>query len=145
MSFGKKLGHTLLGLSPLPLSIAVQYMLMIPFFGILFAYCFRLYPDIYSVEFSDKLYDILNSTTFNTVFLLTCAIFIIIFFGGWYFSALAVTTATFAIKAPTRPSRTLTGAIFFGFVTGLPEHCYKAFIYVGIYGRWLGNYENKDV
>lgn len=87
MSFGKKLGHTLLGLSPLPLSIAVQYMLMIPFFGILFAYCFRLYPDIYSVEFSDKLYDILNSTTFNTVFLLTCAIFIIIFFGGWYFSA----------------------------------------------------------
>lgn len=87
MSFGKKLGHTLLGLSPLPLSIAVQYMLMIPFFGILFAYCFRLYPDIYSVELSDKLYDILNSTTFNTVFLLTCAIFIIIFFGGWYFSA----------------------------------------------------------
>lgn len=59
--------------------------------------------------------------------------------------ALAVTTATFAFKAPTRPSRTLTGASFFGFVTGLPEHCYKAFIYVGIYGRMLGNYANKDV
>ena len=55
--------------------------------------------------------------------------------------ALAVTTATFAIKAPTRPSRTLTGASFFGFVTGLPELCYKAFIYVGIYGMILGNYE----
>ena len=59
--------------------------------------------------------------------------------------ALAVTTATFALKAPTRPSRTLTGASFFGFVTGLPELCYKAFIYVGIYGRMFGNYENKDV
>ena len=59
--------------------------------------------------------------------------------------ALAVTTATFALKAPTRPSRTLTGASFFGFVTGLPEHCYKAFIYVGIYGRMFGNYANKDV
>ena len=58
--------------------------------------------------------------------------------------ALAVTTATFAIKAPTRPSRTLTGASFFGFVAGLPEHCYKAFIYVGIYGMTFGNYANWD-
>lgn len=55
------------------------------------------------------------------------------------------TTATLALKVPTRPSRTLTGASFFGFVAGLPEHCYKAFIYVGIYGRMLGNYANKDV
>ena len=48
--------------------------------------------------------------------------------------ALVVTTATFVLKAPTRPSRTLTGASFFGFVTGLPEHCCKAFIKVGVYG-----------
>ena len=66
-------------------------------------------------------------------------VFILLYLG--LLLALAVTTATFAIKAPTRPSRTLTGASFFGFVTGLPELCYKAFIYVGIYGMILGNYE----
>ena len=58
-------------------------------------------------------------------------LFILLYLG--LLLALAVTTATFALKAPTRPSRTLTGGSFFGFVTGLPEHCCKAFIKVGAY------------
>ena len=73
-------------------------------------------------------------------------LFILLYLG--LLLALAVTTATFAIKAPTRPSRTLTGASFFGFVTGLPELCYKAFIKVGAYrsgGIYLMKNEKKAV
>ena len=36
MRFWKKLGHALLGLAPLPLSILIQFLLMIPVCGILF-------------------------------------------------------------------------------------------------------------
>lgn len=84
MSFGKKLGHTFLGFSPLPLSLAIQFILIVPFLGISFAYCFMRYPDN-SERLSDALSKMLDSASFNTIFLLTCAILIIFFFGLWYF------------------------------------------------------------
>ncbi|MGN1175800.1 MAG: type II CAAX prenyl endopeptidase Rce1 family protein [Roseburia sp.] len=87
MSFGKKLGHTLLGLSPLPLSIVVQFILMIPVCGIVFAYCLMIHPDFYGAKLIDTLYDFYQSTAFNTAFLSICAAFIILYFGCWYFNA----------------------------------------------------------
>ena len=47
--------------------------------------------------------------------------------------ALAVTTAIFAIKAPTRPSRTLTGARAIGLCAGLESLGWQTFIKVGTY------------
>ena len=87
MSFGKKLGHTLLGLAPLPLSILIQFLLMIPVCGILLAYCFMFHPNLYGTELYDMLYELFESTAFNTAFLSICAAFIILYFGCWYFNA----------------------------------------------------------
>ena len=114
MNLGKRINYIVLGIVPLIIAVAAQFILSIPFTGISFAYSFWRCSTMGITDFDmvfNAAYDIWGSVDFNAALCVVFSTSLILFVGYWYFTTFESFSPAKTMKKKFHPLM-LVGILF---------------------------------